>query len=99
MYSKPYSFSIHLSDDEGRIIQNVIREKIAKAGWNNFFTDLKTDGDSAYLIDVYQKIDKNEVIVITSFQLHLLIEMLRKTYSKFHIDSIKILIDSLKEIA
>ena len=92
------AFSIHLTDDEGRLIQNAIHVQIAKAGWDHFFTDLKTDGDSIELIDVYRKIEKSETIIITSFQLYLVRQALRKAYNKYHLESLGKLIEDMKEI-
>lgn len=98
MTYRHHSFVLYLTEDEGSLIQNSIHDQITKAGWRNFFTDLKTDGDSFSLIDVYHQISGSNVINITSFQLYLVREALRKAYNKYPMESLKKLIEDMKEI-
>ena len=99
MTYKRHSFILYLTEDEGSLIQNSIHDQITKTGWKNFFTDLRTDGDSCSLIEIYRQINGSNVIYLTSFQLYLVQTALRKAYNKYHLESLGKLIEDIKEIS
>ena len=95
-------FWLTLTDEEGSLIQNAIHNRITNAGWKSLFLDMKTEGETSetiQLLNVYMEIDKSEVIKVSTYQLHLILETMKKAYSKFPMEIIKKLIDDLKEVA